>query len=417
MTGHDAADGAELEQGVGGVYRPWTPRNADRTFDDPDADGWVDERDPFTRAASEQDREPGARLRRPPSGMGRRDRREWKMLEAARVHRLRTDELRSAPEGSFRPGFVTSPPKYLDRRSRRAWLATERESSKSWWEHRRSSTRDVGNRQRGALAVALVAGGLLSWWVIAGWAHHPAAGATTAPAVSSTTSASSMPAAPPVSAAAAAAPVPSSAPAAAPVNPVSTAAASRPGLAGEPGRLGTLDHGWSPTPAGGVPPIPAPPSATPINPATVQLVDRPTRAVSAADTADPKAAVTAWAARMCPQRWTDSFLADRAPVKPLMTTSGWADEIGDPQEQDYWAFAADRKQEIRCAAVTVTVSPDQPTAGGLAYVLYRGLRVVTIGATGGSRSAPVVTVMSGVRTVLRQPDGRWLVDVAAPPGG
>jgi len=412
MTGHDAdadaGDGAGREQGVGGVYRPWTPGSADRTFDDPDADvdGWVDEQDPFTRAASEQDREPGARLRRAPSGMGRRDRREWKMLEAARVHRLRTDELRSAPEGSFRPGFVTSPPKYLDRRSRRAWLATERESSKSWWEHRRSSTRDVGNRQRGALAVALIAGGLLSWWVIAGWAHHPAAGATTAPAVSSTTYASSMPAA--------ALPVPSSAPAAA---PVSTAAATRPGPAGEPGRLGTLDHGWSPTPAGGVPAIPAPPSATPINPATVQLVDRPTRAVSAADTADPKAAVTAWAARMCPQRWTDSFLADRAPVKPLMTTSGWADEIGDPQEQDYWAFAADRKQEIRCAAVTVTVSPDQPTGGGLAYVLYRGLRVVTIGATGGGRSAPVVTVMSGVRTVLRQPDGRWLVDVAAPPGG
>ena len=410
MTGHDAdaGDGAGREQGVGGVYRPWTPGSADRTFDDPDADvdGWVDERDPFTRAASEQDREPGARLRRAPSGMGRRDRREWKMLEAARVHRLRTDELRSAPEGSFRPGFVTSPPKYLDRRSRRAWLATERESSKSWWEHRRSSTRDVGNRQRGALAVALVAGGLLSWWVIAGWAHHPAAGATTAPAVSSTTSASSMPAA--------ALPVPSSAPAAA---PVSTAAASRPGPAGEPGRLGTLDHGWSPTPAGGVPAIPAPPPATPINPATVQLVDRPTRAVSAADTADPKAAVTAWAARMCPQRWTDTFLADRAPVKPLMTTSGWADEIGNPQEQDYWAFAADRKQEIRCAAVTVTVSPDQPTAGGLAYVLCRGLRVVTIGAPGGGRSAPVVTVMSGVRTVLRQPGGRWLVDVAAPPGG
>jgi len=411
MTGHDAADGAGPDEGVGGVYRPWTPGSADRSFDD--ADGWVDERDPFTRAASEQDREPGARLRRAPSGMGRRDRREWKMLEAARVHRLRTDELRSAPEGSFRPGFVTSPPKYLDRRSRRAWLAIERESSKSWWEHRRSWTRDVGNRERGALAVALVAGGLLSWWVIAGWLHHPAAAAAP-PAVSSTTSASSLP---PVSAAAAAVSVPSSAPGAGPVNPVSTAAASRPGPAGEPGRLGTLDHGWSPTPAGGVPAITAPPAATPINPASAHLIARPTGRVSAADTADPKAAVTAWTARMCPQRWTDSFTADRAPVKPLMTTTGWADEIGNPQEQDYWAFAADRKQQTRCAAVTVTVSPDQPTTGGLAYVLYRGLRVVTIGAPAGGRSAPVVTVMSGVRTVLRQPDGRWLVDVAAPPGG
>ena len=405
MTGRDAGDGAGREQGVGGVYRPWTPGSGDRTFDDPD--GWVDERDPFTRAASEQDREPGARLRRAPSGMGRRDRREWKMLEAARVHRLRTDELRSAPQGSFRPGFVTSPPKYLDRRSRRAWLAIERESSKSWWEQRRSSKRDVGNRERGALAVALVAGGLLTWWVIGGWLHH--SGSAAAPAVQARASVISSPAAGP--------PIPAPTTGAVAAAPVSTAAASRPGPAGEPGRLGTLDHGWSPTPAGGVPPIAAPPSATPINPATVQLVDRPTRAVSAADTADPKAAVTAWAARMCPQRWTDSFLADRAPVKPLMTASGWADEIGNPQEQGYWAFAADRKQQIRCAAVTVTVSPDQPTAGGLAYVLYRGLRVVTIGAPGGGRSAPVVTVISGVRTVLRQPDGRWLVDVAAPPGG
>jgi len=411
MTGHDAAD-----EGVGGVYRPWTPGSAGRSFDDADAAGWVDEWDPFIRLASEQDREPGVRLRRPPSGMGRRDRREWKMLEAARVHRLRTDELRASPEGSFRPGFVTSPPKYLDRRSRRAWLAIERESSKSWWEHRRSSTRDIGNRERGALAVALVAGGLLSWWVIAGWLHHPAAGATTPPAVSSTTSGSSLPAAaPPVSAAAP--PVPSSAPGAAPVNAVSTAALSGPGPAGEPGRLGTLDHGWSPTPAGGVPAIAAPPAATPINPASVHLIDRPTGRVSAADTAAPKAAVSAWAARMCPQSWTDAFAADRAPVKPLMTTSGWADETGNPQEQGYWAFAAERKQQIRCGAVTVTVSPDQPTAGGLAYVLYRGLRVVTIGAAAGGRSVPVVTVMSGVRTVLRQPDGRWLVDVAAPPGG
>ena len=407
MTGDDEADGSGPE-GADGLYRPWTPGRPDRSFDDAGGDGWVDELDPFTRTASEQDREPGVRLRRAPSGMGRRDRREWKMLEAARVHRLRTDELRAAPDGSFRPGFVASPPKHLDRRSRRAWLAIERESSKSWWEHRRRSNRDISNRERGALAVALVAGGLLSWWVLAGWLHHPAAAAAS-PAVYATTSVTSLPAA------ALSVPAPPSTSAAA-VVPLSTAV-SGPGPAGEPGKLGTLDHGWSPTPAGGVPAVSAPPTSAPINPASVHLVDRPTGAVTAADTTSPKAAAAAWAARMCPQRWSDSFAADRAAVKPLMTAAGWADEIGNPQEQGYWAFAAGRKQETRCGTLTVTVSPDQPTTGGLAYVLYRGLRVVTIAAAGGGRSAPVVTVISGVRTVLRQGDGRWLVDVAAPPGG
>jgi hypothetical protein len=101
----------------------------------------------------------------------------------------------------------------------------------------------------------------------------------------------------------------------------------------------------------------------------------------------------------------------------LMTTSGWATDTNNPQEQGFWAYATAQKEITRCGAITVTVSPDQPTAGGLAYVLFHGYRVVTDATSSGGRTTPVVTVMSGVRTVLRQSDGRWLVDVTAPPGG
>ena len=408
MNEQDGPDAPSGRVELDGVFRPWTPGR--REHDDVDDAGgdWADPADPFTRAASETDREPGVRLRRPPSGMGRRDRREWKMLEAARVHRLRTDELRTAPDGSFRAGFISSPPKYLDRRCRKAWLAIERESSKSWWEHRRRGG-DAAHRERGALAVALIAAALLGGWVIIGLFHHSAAAAapTTTTAVSGSSTMSTDPAAAAVSTVAG---VPAEA-------PVVSAPATRPGPAGEPGQLGTLDHGWSPTPAGGVPPITDLPKPTPINPAAVHLLAAPTGAPTAADTASPSAVVAAWAARTCPHNPAQSFAAARAAVKPLMTVSGWATDTNDPQEQGFFAYMAAQKEITRCAAITVTVSPDQPTTGGLAYVLFHGQRVVTDATPGGGRSTPVVTVMSGVRTVLRQPDGRWLVDVTAPPGG
>ena len=421
MTDHDIPDDDTFGHEVGsadsgeaaGMYVPWTPRSGRRNLDEVNGDGagWAD---PFTQAASEQDREQGPRLRRPPSGMGRRDRREWNMLEAARVHRLRAEALRAGPEDSFGPGFISSPPKYLDRRSRKAWLAIERESSKSWWERQHHSTHNMAGRERGALAFALIAAALLGWWVIAGLVHHSTGPAATA-VVPVLVSGSSAPGG---ATSAAAARAPASTAAAAP------SMAGSVGPAGEPGRLGTMNPGWSPTPSGGVPAITVFPTPQKVDPAAVTVISAPAGPVTAADTATPKAAVAAWAVRMCPQpSLTQDFLAARTPVKPLMTAAGWA-EITSTEEQGAWKLGPASRQTTRCGAITVTVSPDQPTSGGLAYVLFRGFRVVTTNpSTAGTTAAStagsgrVVTVMSGVRTVLQQSDGRWLVDVTAPTGG
>ena len=182
------------------------------------------------------------------------------------------------------------------------------------------------------------------------------------------------------------------------------------GPAGEPGRNGTLDHGWVPVPTGGVTPVPPAAPPTPINPGMVKLVPAPTRAVTAADRKSPTAAMTAWAVRMCPSSWRQTYGADQLSVKTLMTAAAWksVDPAADTIARKVFGGVVSLQQVRRCGPVDVQASADQPTSSGIAYVHYQGLRVVTSDLPG---MAAVVEPMAGQKILLQQPDGSWLVDV------
>ena len=394
-------DDEQEPQNADGVFRPYRIQRATAADDD---GFWLTDVDhePFVAAATPADREHGPRVRRPPKGMRRKDRREWNLLETARVHRLRTDELRNADDGSFRPGFISSPPKFLDHRSRRAWLAIERESSKAWWERRRTRGGDSAVRERGTLIIALGAAALLAAWVIYGAVHH----STSSPPAGSPGASTAAAAAP------AAVPSTGSVASSGPVAVVATVAAvPSVGPAGEPGRNGTLGApGWSPTPSGGVTPIAPVYASTPVDPKTVKLVAAPTGPITKADTATPTSAVAAWAARACPHTYKRTFAQFQATLKPIMTDNAWTAESSDSDFVQLWSTSiVPQQQTYRCSAVTVTLNTDHEVTGGMAVVVYSGLRVISSARPG---VAAVVTTMAGSRAVLRQADGRWLVGAA-----
>ena len=90
-----------------------------------------------------------------------------------------------------------------------------------------------------------------------------------------------------------------------------------------------------------------------------------------------------------------------------MTSAGWA--AADPGEdtagQQLWKTVVADRQTRRCGNFTVQLSPDAPIAGGTAFVEWAADRVVI------SPTAPsVVEQLVGARIVVRQSDGRWLVD-------
>lgn len=398
MTDHDDDDGYDTRDGEDPQFHiPYVPHRSD-PFDELDGDEQGQDR-------SEAESGRGPRVRPAPAGMSRRDRRAWRELEMARIVRVRADVHRGP---SARGGFIASPPKFADRRTRKAWLAGERQGSRQWWERRRNSTADMDVRQRGALVVALLIAALCAWWVISGL-HGSHSSATPAVTVATTTTGSgSAPAT-----AAAAAPPPA---APVPVAVASSTSSSRAypprtvGPAGEPGRNGTLDHGWSPTPAGGIAPVPPAAPPTPINPATVKLLPAPTRAVTAADRKSPTAAMTAWAQRMCPSSWRQPYGTDQLSVKALMTAAAWksVDPAADTIAAKVFGGVVSLRQVRRCGPVNVQASADQPLSSGIAYVHYQGLRVVTSDLPG---TAAVVEPMAGQKILLQQRDGSWLVDV------
>lgn len=368
--------------------------------------------DPFTRPISVDDLDSGQEVRRPPVGMSRRDRRQWRMLEAARMHRVRAEGLRVEDAyGSYRGGFIASPPRRLDRRSRKAWLEIERSSSKAWWEQRRASTSDIEVRSVGALVLALVLGAGLVIWLVFGSHRQPAAASP-----SSTGATPAVAVATPMSTAGGE----TSARANAALTNGAAISDPRAGLtvgpAGEPGRVSGGLGGWSPTPASGVAPVAAQTSTSVVNPASVRLEPVPAGAPTVADTATPQATVTAWLARTCPSSWTEAYGANLQRGRALLTADGWSadDPAGDTASKAVWQHdvVADR-QTRRCGDLTAMVSADTNVSLGAGFVFYTADRVVTSDRAG---FTPVVEHVSGSRAVVRQSDGRWLVGPATAGG-
>ncbi len=96
-----------------------------------------------------------------------------------------------------------------------------------------------------------------------------------------------------------------------------------------------------------------------------------------------------------------------------MTTAGWlaADPATDPTGPGLWEQVVADRQTRACGNLRVQVSAGAPTAGGAAFVGYTAERVVHSPGL-----APTVEHLTGSRIVVRQGEGRWLVDRAVTGG-
>ena len=335
------------------------------------------------------------RLRPPPPGLSRADRRQWRRLEVGRVQRDSEAAARAAAAGrtGWRQGFIEQPPRGIGRTGRRAWLQAERESTRQFWRSRRASTADLPERAAGVLVVAVVLGiGLLVLALTSGRddaPSAPAAAAVTAALPSAVTTSPTLDA--PLSARLPASSVSE--------DPQVSGSAGLPSVVGR----------WDPAPATGVAAV-AVSSAPPADAGTVVTDAAPTGPVTAQEQATPDGALRAWLTRTCPSTWTDAYGADSERGRALMTTAGWrgADPTDDAAGAAAWAQVVAARQTRTCGELTVQVSAGAAPGGGSAFVGYRAVRVVMA-----PDAAPVTEQLSGTRVVRQSSDGRWFVDVPA----
>ena len=387
----------ELEE----IYLPFSGRRAGDADDDADFDLDDDELDvdPREQAAA-------VRMRPPPKGLKRRDRREWNRIEVARINRAAEamSAHRRTGDTGWSGGFIKNPPRRLGRTGRKAWLAAEHEATTAWWAQRRASNRDIQARTAGAAVLALLLGvGVLTWILTHRHDAAPASPIATAPTSLTVLTSTAGETSELVSAAAVqTVPGATGSVAVATVNPA---------IGATPTVAPPVSGRWQPTPAGGVPAITATPQMAAVSPAAVRLAAAPTGPISVADQASAPAAVTAWLARTCPSSWKDPFGADLQRGKALETAAAW--NLDDPARDQVgaalWRSVVVAHQQTRqCGNLTVTVSPDQPLTAHGGFVLFSADRVVTSAAGG---APAVVEQLSGARRVI-QVAGKWLVDAA-----
>lgn len=345
---------------------------------------------------------PALRLRRPPAGLPRRDRRAWRALELERVQRLTTEAATAARQQrtGWQQGFLTNPPPGLGRRGRRAWLDSEREEARRWWQERRASNEDIDARAVGVLVIALLLGAAMIWGIVTSRTHSGGEKNSVATSLSA-----------PGTAQAQVAEAPSTI-ATQPHHPAETVTipvAAPSSSASDPTVVAPLAGMWQPAPMGGATPIP-PATSDLIDPKSVAVQRAQTGPVSATDLATPVAAVTTWLTRTCPSSWTDPYGQNLQLGRIAMTTAGWAadDPVVDAAGARLWAeVVVPARQTRACSDLIVHLSADVPTTNGTAFVGYGADRVVTAAGT-----PAVVEHLVGARIVVQQSDGRWLVDRA-----
>jgi hypothetical protein len=371
----------------------------DTKADDDQADRSADRTDAATTADGGV-----VRLRPPPPGLSRRNRRQWRSLEVARLERDTVAAARATAgtRTGWQQGFIHSPPRGLGRAGRRAWLGSERAAAREFWRARRASDTDLADRFAGVMVLAITIGiavlvGVLTRSPDNGPATVAAAAAplTRLPGSVASTSTS---------------PTSATTPTAAGDSDSGADTAGAVDVAGLPSVAGR----WQPAPLTGVA-AQTVVTAPAVDPESVVLLPVSAEPVTAADQADPVAAVTAWLARTCGSSWTDPFAADQLRGVPLMTIAGWTatDPRDDPAAAAAWAGVVAARQTRTCGDFQVQTSggirAGLSADDGYALVGYTAHRIVTSPDT-----APVVEDISGTRLVRQATtDGRWFVDVPA----
>lgn len=342
------------------------------------------------------------RMRPPPPGMSRRDRKVWQEIEAERIASARD---RARTDGNFRGGFAARAPRGLGRRGRRAFRAEDRTHRTLWW--KRQWDRDQDTRAVGVVVLMVLLLGFLAFRLItrddpapsaaAPSAAAPAGPVPTSDAAASPTALSTVGVQPTISG-----PAGTAGPS---VRTSSSMSSSRKGstdgeVFGNGGN--TLPRAAQTTapPAGVVTVMPT--SGTPVAPVI-------SGTVSAGERRSADSAGLAWFQRTCGSQWTDAFGAALTANRSVMTDRGWAyaNPERDTKGQTWWAGVVAGRENRVCLDVTVEpFDGPAPTGPTSITLLFQANRVVT---SDSPTASTMLEKVSELRTMSRGRDGLWSV--------
>lgn len=154
------------------------------------------------------------------------------------------------------------------------------------------------------------------------------------------------------------------------------------------------------------------PTATPITPSgrvgTPSTVPPPPPAPTGAavDYSDPVAVARAWMTQWCPSDYREPVNNNIERAQIFATPAGKASDLARGNTAAGYRSMIEQKLSGRCDRITAEISPEAPRGPSQVYVVLTADRT-QLAADVPFQVVPVTTT----RSVIRQPDGRWLVDV------
>lgn len=166
----------------------------------------------------------------------------------------------------------------------------------------------------------------------------------------------------------------------------------------------------SPSPAPGsklvLPPVsPITPSGRVGAPSTVPPAP-PAPDTSPAVFADPAVVARAWMAQWCATDYREPINHNVERASVYATAAGKAADLAAGDSPATYRSVVEQKVSNRCDHITAEISPEAPRGPDQVYVVLTADRT-QLAADVPFQVLPVITT----RSVIRQADGRWLVDV------
>ncbi len=172
----------------------------------------------------------------------------------------------------------------------------------------------------------------------------------------------------------------------------------------------------APAPATGpsvaLPPVTASvPATTTANPPTGVPAPAPSPPFTADVYASPVSVATAWMTQWCSTDWQQPRIANVQRAAALQTSFAAAADLAAGDSEAAYRQMQDMKVSSACDHVAAEVDPEAPAGQNRVFV------IVTANRTRMADGRPFQTAPeSSTRAVVRQSNGRWLVDVAVDAG-
>ncbi|MGW4127753.1 hypothetical protein [Amycolatopsis japonica] len=125
----------------------------------------------------------------------------------------------------------------------------------------------------------------------------------------------------------------------------------------------------------------------------------------------PAAVATEWLREWCTLDWREPMNANLDRAARYQTTAAAKADRRTGDNDDTYRSAREQQLSSGCDEVTATASPEAPQSADVAYLVLSARRVNS--AAGKAFESEQIR---SVRRVLRQPDGRWLVDTQVEAG-